>query len=90
MKKRRPGGRTLPERLFERSPRAIAARLKHGHAFGSALSLLDGVLQRGGLSTERRDRLEEARIELIALFARTPEGPEQKRPRKRRAASRKA
>src|SRR5213595_1978106 len=98
MEKRRAQGRTVPERLFGRSPRAIAAGLKHavmtsrrarGHEFRSAMSLLEGFLHRGGLSTERRDRLEEARIELRALFARTPEGQGQKRPRKRRTTSRK-
>ncbi len=98
MKKRLPRDRNVPERLFARSPRAIAAGLKHavltsrrakGHEFRSAMSLLDGFLRHGGHSSERRDRLEEARIELRALFARTPEGQEQKRARKRRTTSRK-
>jgi hypothetical protein len=93
MKKRRAPGRSVPEGRYGRSPRAIAAGLKHdvmtsprarGREFRSALSRLDALL-RHGLPAERRDRLEEARIELIALFARTPEGPGEKRSRKRRA-----
>jgi len=100
MKRRRTSGATeLPEGLFARSPRAIAAGLKHaamsrrrrrGSGFESALSMLEGYLHHRGrrLSTERRDRLEEARIELRALFARTPEGQAPNRPRNKRTVSR--
>jgi len=90
----------VPEGLFTRSPRAIAAGLKHaaltsrrtkGGKFQSAMSMLNWFINRGGrgLPAGRRDRLEEAKIELRALFARTPEGQAQKRPRKRRTTSRK-
>ena len=89
----------IPEGLFTRSPRAIAAGLKHavltsrrtkGSKFQSAMSMLNWFINRGGrgLSLERRDRLEEAKIELRALFARTREGQAPKRPRKRRTTSR--
>ena len=75
----------LPEGLFRRSPRAIARGLKRaamasrrtkGTKFQSAMSMLNWFINRGGrgLSAEQRDRLEEAKIELRALFARTPEG----------------
>ena len=73
----------VPPGLFDRSPRAIAEGLKQavlsrrtiGSKFESAMSMLNRRLDRGGrgLSAERRDRLEEAKIELRALFARTPE-----------------
>ena len=89
----------IPEGLFTRSPRAVAAGLKHavlssertkGSKFQSAMSMLNWFINRGGrgLSRERRDRLEEAKIELRALFARTPEAQAPKRPRKRRTTSR--
>ena len=68
--------RRVPRGLFARSPRAIARELKRrkGTTFTSAMSILDRTLHHGGLSAERRDRLEEAKIELRALFARRPEG----------------
>jgi hypothetical protein len=89
----------IPEGLFTRSPRAIAEGLKHaamssrrtkGTKFQSAMSMLNWFINRGGrgLSRERRDRLEEAKIELRALFARTPEGQAPKRARKRATTSR--
>jgi hypothetical protein len=89
----------IPEGLFTRSPRAIAAGLKHavmasdrtkGTKFQSAMSMLNWFINRGGrgISRERRDRLEEAKIELRALFARSPEGQEPKRVRKKATASR--
>jgi hypothetical protein len=75
----------IPEGLFNRSPKAIARGLKHavmasrrtkGSKFQSAMSMLNWFINRGGrnLSAERLDRLEEAKIELRALFARIPEG----------------
>jgi len=90
----------IPEGLFARSPRAIAQGLKHavmtsrrtkGTKFQSAMSMLNWFINRGGrgLPQERRDRLEEAKIELRALFARTPQGQALKRSRKRTTTSRK-
>jgi uncharacterized protein DUF3175 len=85
MKRRRSRG------FFARSPRAIARGLKRrkGATFQSAMSILNRHSHRGGLSAKRRDRLEEAKIELRALFARTPEGQPPKRARKRSSTSRK-
>jgi hypothetical protein len=91
----------IPEGLFTRSPRGIAAGLKRavlrsrrtrGSKFQSAMSMLNWFINRGGrgLSTKRRDRLEEAKIELRALFARSPEAQQPKRPRKRRTTSSRA
>ena len=90
----------IPQGLFTRSPRAIAEGLKHavltsrrtkGTKFQSAMSMLNWFINRGGrrLPEEARDRLEEAKIELRALFARTPEGQAPKRARKSPTTSRK-
>jgi len=89
----------IPLNLFTRSPREIAEGLKQsvlesdrtkGTKFQSAMSMLNWFINRGGrgLPRERRDRLEEAKIELRALFARTPEGQAPKRARKRATTSR--
>jgi hypothetical protein len=71
----------IPRGLFSRSPREIARGLKKavtassrtkGTKFQSAMSMLNWFINRGGkgLSAERRQRLERAKVELRKIFGR--------------------